>query len=177
MKNILLIIGFALIVCAGVAGIPSWPRIVQSAGYFTISKNPYGVAIYQDGIHNSVEFTGASGFKIYGTTVTIGNHKNITYGRDDIVFDANGTIYTEPQIAQIDYLTQTIGKPFQPVPTYDSKISLPVPTFYILNPHVPGMLEIHTTGTTLMWIDRNLKQIGGWTNTSVTILVHDTVAI
>ncbi len=100
MKKTLL---FILLTLAGVAGIPAWPKPETSVGYFKISKNPFGVAVYQDGPHASVQFKNATSFTVNGNTVHINGATTVVYGRDDIIFD-DTSIYTEPTQEQIDFL-------------------------------------------------------------------------
>lgn len=177
MKKTLLLIGFALLTLAGIFGIPSWPRSETPIGYFTISKNPYGIAIYQGGRHASVQFENAGAFEVKGMTATIAGPAHITYSRDDIIFDATGTLYTEPKQEEIDYVAATLGKSFIKIGTSDRKITLPVQTFYLVNPHIPGMLEFRIPNESELRIDRDQKQIDGWTDTTVSVIIHDKIAI
>jgi hypothetical protein len=155
MKNILLSISFVLITLAGIAGIPSWPKSETAVGYFKISKNPYGVAVYQDGKYASVQFTNARSFTVRGNTITIPSATVVTYGRDDILFD-DAAIYTDPPQEQIDYLNK------EKVATTTLPHSI-----YLIDPHVPGMLELRGTD---MSLDKNQKQIRG---SVTTVIVHD----
>jgi hypothetical protein len=177
MKQIAFLIGFVLLVLAGVAGIPSWPKIETSAGYYSISKNPYGVAIYQDSKYASVQFVNARTYEVKGSTVTIVAPAYIAYSRDDIIFDATGTLYTEPNQDEIDYLSGSLGKQCTKVATSDRIIPLPVRTLYLVNPHIPGLLEFHIPTGLPVRIDRDRKQIGGWTDTTVSVIIHDKISI
>lgn len=163
MKHILLLIGFALLCLAGVAGIPSWPRSEKAVGYYKISTNPYGVAIYQDGKYASIQFVNARSFTVKGNTITIPSASAVSYSRDDILFDAT-TIYTEPTQEQIDYLNK------KKIVTSQRIISLPQ-TIYLVNPHIPGMLEFRGSN---MRIDLDQKQVEG---TIITVIVHDKISI
>ncbi len=159
MKHIFTFIGFILLCLTGIAGIPSWPKPETSIGYYKISKNPYGVAIYQDGKHADVQFVDATGFSVKGRVITIDALSKIVYSRDDIIFDATA-IYTDPPQEQIDYLRMKKV----------STVTLPE-AIYLVNPHIPGMLELRGSN---MHIDINQKQIEG---SIKTIIVHDTVNI
>lgn len=143
MKKFLLFIFF---LAAGIAGSLPWSTLPQLVGYYKISKNDFGVAIYQDGLHNSVEFRGATSFQVNDSTITISNATSIVYGRDDIIFDAT-SIYTDPSQDQITFL--------QKVKTQET--ALPS-RFYLVNPRVPGVLEFYGNN---MQIDKNKKQITG----------------
>lgn len=162
MKTIFLTIGFILICLAGIAGLSSW-KDETSVGYFKISKNPYGVAIYQDGQHASVQFVGAQSFTVQGNTVTIPSASTITYSRDDIIFDAT-SIYTEPTQDQIDFL-------HKPKTSIHNRIIPIAHALYLVNPRIPGMLELRGSN---MQIDLDKKQVYG---TIITVVVHDTIAI
>lgn len=163
MKRILFVIGFILLCLAGITGIPSWPKSETSVGYFKISKNPYGIAIYQDGAHASVQFVGAQSFTVRGNTITIPPVSTIVYGRDDIIFD-DTSIYTEPTQEQIDYLNK------KRVATLD-RIIPTAQTIYLVNPAIPGMLELRGSN---MRIDLDQKHIEG---SVTTVIVHDTIAL
>lgn len=157
MKNIWFSIGFVLLALAGIFGIPSWPKIATAVGYYKISTNPYGVAIYQDGKHASIQFTNARSFTVKGNTITIPFATTIVYSRDDIIFDA-ASIYTDPPQEQIDYLQKN-----------KTDTTLLPNTVYLVNPRIPGMLELHGSD---MQLDKATKQIHG----SVTsVIVHDTL--
>ena len=163
MKNILFLIGFTLLVLAGIAGIPSWPKPETEVGYFRISTNPYGVAIYQDGPHASIQFVDARSFSVNGNTITIPSASTVVYGRDDIIFDTT-TIYTEPTQEQIEFLHK------KKIASSERIIALPQ-TIYLVNPHIPGTLEFRGTD---MHIDLDQKQITG---TVTTVVVHDEINI
>jgi len=151
MKKFLLFIFF---LAAGVAGSLPWPALPQSVGYYKISANQYGVAIYQDGLHNTVQFTGATSFQTNGSTITIPDTTSVLYGRDDIIFDVT-SVYTDAPQEQIYYLQKT----------KTDKTLLPI-TFYLVNPRVPGVLEFYGNN---MQIDKNKKQITGTINKIVVL--------
>jgi hypothetical protein len=177
MKQTLLLIGFMIITLAGAAGVVSWQKPATAVGYYNIGTNPYGVAIYQDGPHANVQFVHATMFTVNGAAITISAPTSIMYSRDDIIFDATGTLYTEPTQEEIAYVSQSIGKQLTKVGSSDRTIPLPVQSFYLINPHIPGELEFRIPNERGLWINRDQKQIGGWTGTTVTVLVHDTVSI
>ena len=157
MKNILIFIGFMLLVLAGIAGIFQWQVAPRSVGYYQISKNLYGVAIYQDGLHESVQFAAAQKFIISGNTISIYGSTSVFYGRDDIVFDQT-SIYTDPTQEQIDFLHKN---------KMDTSVLSNI--VYLENPHIPGVLELQ--GKNLR-IDKNQKQITGEVQT---VIVHDSI--
>jgi hypothetical protein len=157
MKKIVPYLIFILCLTAGVAGIPSWPKTETAVDYYKISKNPYGIAIYQDGLHASVEFNKAKTFTISGNTILIPGANQLTYGRDDIVFDKTN-IYTDPPQDQIDYLKMT-----------KADTSVLPNTVFLVNPHIPGELELRGTN---LHIDLTNKQINGPIDV---VIVHDTI--
>lgn len=154
MKQTLL---FIVLLLAGIAGIPSWPKPETPVGYFTVGRNPYGVAIYQEEPHASVQFVGAESFTVNGNTITIPSASRVMYSRDDIIFD-DTSIYTEPTQEQIDYL----GKKKVNSTTLPNSV-------YLVNPRIPGMLEIRGTNMT---IDLHQKYINGLIQT---VVVHDRI--
>lgn len=179
MKHMLAIILFCL---AGIAGIPSWQVPKQSVGYFTVSTNPYGVAVYQEGKHASIQFDNARSFQISGNTITISlsptTETLATFSRDDIVFDGAGRLYTEPTQEQIDMITKLAGIALEKVEASDRRVPFDAQTLYLVNPHIPGMLEMRITSPDL-WIDRDQKRIGtnGHLPESVVVRVHDGVSL
>jgi hypothetical protein len=183
VKEAGLIVAFAVLCIAGVAGIPSWPTPKTTVGYFTVAKNPYGVAVYQDGAHTSVQFDTAYAYSVDGMKITLAlssaSNVLLTHSRDDIIFDTTGTLYTEPTQEQIDVLTQKTGMPLRKVETSERVIHLPAGTFYLVNPKVPGMLEFHTPNSASFWIDRDEKRVGmmGTTLDKVAVTAHDGVTL
>jgi hypothetical protein len=183
MKEAGLIVAFAVLCIAGVAGIPSWPTPKTTVGYFTVAKNPYGIAVYQDGAHTSVQFYTAYAYRVDGMSITLSlspsSNVLLTHSRDDIIFDPTGILYTEPTQEQIDMLTQKTGMPLHKPDTSERVINLPAGTFYLVNPKVPGMLEFHTPNSTSFWINRDEKQVGmmGKILDEVTVTVHDTITL
>lgn len=159
MKQTLFVIGFALLTLAGIVGVASWPTLETPIGYFTISKNPYGIAIYQGGRYASVQFENARSFTVKGNTITIPSASAVSYSRDDIIFDAT-SIYTDPPQEQIDYLNKK---------KVDTTV-LPN-SIYLVNPHIPGMLEFRGSN---MRIDLDQKRVEG---TIITVIVHDKISI
>jgi hypothetical protein len=155
MKQIAIFIGFILFCIAGLAGIPSWPKIETSVGYFKISKNPYGVAMYQDGKYASVEFENATSFAVNGNTITISSASAVMYSRDDIIFDTT-SIFTDPPQEQIGYLRRS-----------KTDTSVLPNTVYLINPHIPGVLELQGTN---MRLDKESKKIYG---SVPSVIVHD----
>lgn len=159
MKKTLLLIGFALLTLAGIFGIPSWPKSETAVGYYKINTNPYGVAMYQDGKHASVQFTNVRSFTVKGNVITIPSATTIVYSRDDIICDTNG-IYTDPPQEQIDFLQKK-----------KVKTAILPNTIYLVNPHIPGMLEFRGSN---MRLDLDRKQVTGMIDT---VIVHDTITI
>lgn len=160
MKQILFVIGFILLCFAGIAGISSWPQLQTSVGYYKIGTNPFGVAIYQDGLHNSIQFTGATGFSVRNNIISIPGTTTLVFGRDDIVFNAT-YIYTQPTQEQIDFLKKV----------KTSATTLP-DTVFLVNPDIPGMLEFQGLD---MRIDNAKKQITA--SGSIKVIVHDEILI
>lgn len=152
-----LVLAFMLLCLTGIAGISSWPRSESAVGYFTVSANPFGVAIYQEGPHASVQFVGARSFTVKRNTITIPGASKLMYSRDDIIFD-DTSIYTEPPQEQVDYLQK------KKVTTTDLGR-----TVYLVNPHIPGVLELRGSN---MILDRDQKQITGSVQA---VIVHDTL--
>lgn len=176
MKNIRLLIAFALFCFAGIAGILSWPKQKTHIGYFDASTNPYGVAVYQDGPHASVQFNGAKNFTTQDNTIHL-FAANVAYSRDDIIFDQAGVIYTEPTQEQIDMLKKITKKELKKVQTATRMVSLSFPVFYLINPNVPGMLEIRFPDNATPTINLETKIIDTSTPAGIVITAHDAIAL
>lgn len=173
MKDLRYIMALVLLCFAGIAGISAWPRSDTSVGYFLIGKNPYGVAIYQEGPHASVQFTNAQSFTVKNNTVTITPASTITYSRNDIIFDATGTIYTEPTQGQIDMLSRLLGKSLVKVNSPERVIRISVNEIYLVNPSIPGMLGIQ--GDSQISINRDMKTISFEQSVPVMVTIHDAI--
>lgn len=83
----------------------------------------------------------------------------ISYQDDDIVFDSNGTVFTESLPENLSIVTKLSGKDLtldDPSFRYDQIDSNIV---YLINPSIPGVLKITTAKNQLISIDKNNKHI------------------
>jgi len=175
MKDIRLLLAFALLCFTGIAGISAWPKFETTLGYFKISKNPFGVAIYQEGLHKSVQFTNALSYTIQNQTVFITAKKPIliNYSRDDILFDKNGTIYTEPTQEQIDLLSRLLQKSLTKSKTLERIIQFPSGEIYLVNPSIPGMLKIQSALSMPINLDTKIITSNG----PLSVVVFDSITL
>lgn len=90
---------------------------------------------------------------------TTGKEIDITYTRDDLVFDGVGTLYTEHDESTMktaQYMLKNFLKQGDP-----SMRDMPVPgnVIYIINPKIPGILSIATQSPTAITIHKDTKTI------------------
>lgn len=176
-----MIVCFILIILAGRAGFSLWQTHEQHVGYFNVSSNSYGVAIYQETRRASVQFANTHAFTIHNNEITLFPRSNtpilLTYNRDDIVIDDYSTLYTEPTQEQLTVLTQTLHTPLVKAPSSPRTIALTHARVYIVNPAIPGVLEVKIPDGLQAHINRNEKQITFNAPHSLTITVYDTLPL
>jgi len=163
LKNLGIVILFAFLMAGGVAGIPSWSKEETTIGYVTVSKNPFGIAIYQQDKHASVQLNGFDTFTKNDKTLTVYSRKTtqqtIGYSRDDIIFDDLGNLYTEPPEKEQMYVENILTMALLKIA--DPKRTTPIlsSTMFIINPNIPGILKIQFPKEVIITIDREQKLI------------------
>ncbi len=163
IRDIVVISIFFLCMAGSVAGVPSWPKEETAVGYFTVSKNDYGIAIYQLDKHASVQFNGFDAYTNTDKTVTLSSdekkQQTIGYSRDDIVFDHSGNLYTEPPEEEQVRLEETINKELVKITDQERTIEVLSSILFIINPNIPGVMKIQFPKDTIVAIDRENKLI------------------
>jgi len=181
LKEIGLVFILVVLILAGLAGIQSWPKKETSVGYYFVSRNTFGIAIYQKQAHASVQFDGYPSFTLSGNTVKFGTSStesaDINYSRDDIIFDDKGTLYTEPPTWQWQELNRELGVALTKYSSDTRIVTLNSNHLFLVNPHLAGALELTLGADKPATISRDQDKISNNVKrTSVTVIVHDTVS-
>ena len=146
----------------GILGIPTWTKPEKHAGYFSVATNAWGTAIFQEKKYGQYQFTGFSDFTIDQNTIHMtakkGSTGPFTFGRDDIIFDGQGIVYTEPKEEELLFLTKLGGKEFMKYESTERVIPIPS-QFYLINPDIPGVLEYQFPTGALVTINREKKEM------------------
>lgn len=155
-----------------------WTKPTETLGYFTIDKNAWGTAIYQEGLHNSIQFNGFEKHVRVNNLVTLKrtqtNASTIDFGRDDILFDDEGTLYTESKMQEIATISKDSGLSLIKIQT-TNRLSIPASDrLFLINPRVPGALVITFPGNATVTVDLERKAIGFSHN--VTMITVETFA-
>ncbi len=163
MKQHIITLAFLGITAFGISGVFAWPNKIESVGYFKLARNPWGTAIYQDGLHQTIQFNGFNKTTKNDKTVIIERNPNalatIDYSRDDILLDAKGTVYTESKIQEMEAIATQSGMLLTHVQT-DNRLSVPASTLlYLINPRIPGMVAIQFPSHTKVTINLERKAI------------------
>lgn len=161
-RDIVLFIIFLALCIGGLLGIPSWPIPTQTFGYFSFSKNPWGYALYQKKSYASLEFKGFDAPTISGDAITFGQPPSpatIAFSRDDIIFDQQGIIYTDPPDSDITTLSVITNRPFHKYGSVQESVPFPSSVLFILTPTSPGMVKLTFTQGKNTTINKNEKVI------------------
>lgn len=167
-----LILCAVLAVCL-VSGMLAWKQPTYAVGYFNLANNSWGTALFQDGLHNSLQINGFTYSTIQGASVrfirTQKTQTTIGFSRDDIIFDAEGNLYTESKESETRTVETQSGISLKKTQNPD-RTAITIPSsFYLINPHIPGMLTIQITGINTATL--NLEQ------KTITVPVHVTQII
>jgi hypothetical protein len=180
MKQHIIMFLFFCITVIGMSGIVAWPNHIDSIGYFKLATNPWGTALYEDGLHQTIQFNGFHKQNINGSTIVFwqsgSTPASVEFGRDDIIFNAEGILYTEPNRQEIDAITTLTGIPLKKTPA-ENRASIPAsPLLYLVNPQITGMLAIQFPSNTPVSINLDTKTITfPKTVTYITVHVYDTL--
>ena len=162
------------------SGVPAWPSHINSVGYFKLSSNTWGTALYQDGLHSTLQFNGFLKTSVRDRTVILVRNRNkpanIDFSRDDIIFDSEGNVYTESKENEMRTIYYQSG--ISVIRFYtDNRLSVPAHDFvYIINPHIPGVIALQFPTSTTVSIDLERKTIEfPKTVSQITVHVYDTM--
>lgn len=161
-----------LAVCL-VSGFFAWKQPTYAIGHFNLANNTWGTALFQDGLHTSVQINGFT-YSTLGTTSvrftrTQKTHTTMAFSRDDVIFDSEGNLYTESKESEIRTVETQSGISLKKAQNPD-RTAITIPSsFYLINPHIPGMLTIQLTGIDTAKL--NLEQ------KTITVPVHVTQII
>lgn len=177
MKHHLVMFLFFCITVIGMSGVVAWPNHIDSIGFFKLAANPWGIALYEDGLHKTIQFNGFHTQAMNGSTILLartGNMPaNIEFSRDDIIFNATGTLYTESQSQEIEAISSLSGVLLQRI-SGDNRIASASSLLYLVNPQIPGSVSIQFPSTTAVQIHLDKKTIEFPDTTGdITIHVYD----
>jgi hypothetical protein len=176
-----ILLALALFCFAGVTGFFPWKQSDPTVGYFRVGTNPYGIAVYQEGPHASLQITKAKTYAIAGKTITIAapvtGSTTLTYSRDDIIFDSTGMVYTEPTEDQLTMLGSLLGRTLIKTTDLERTVSVNESHLYVVNPHTAGMLKISLPETVRASINRDTKTILTSSATAVQITAHERITL
>jgi len=165
---------FFCITVVGMSGVVAWPNRIDSIGYFKLATNPWGIALYEDGLHQTIQFNGFHKRTIHGATIVLartGNTPaNIEFSRDDIIFNTEGALYTESRLQEIEAISSVSGLPLQRI-SIDSRIASASSFLYMVNPQITGMISVQFPSLTNVRINLDKKTIE-FPNTTTDITVH-----
>lgn len=175
MKQHIITLAFLGITAFGISGIFAWPNTIASIGYFKLARNPWGTALYQDGLHQTIQFNGFVTSSQNDNTVLVhripDTSATIDFSRDDILFDATGVVYTESKIMELEAIASQSGLLLTKQKT-DNRLAIPTNTLlYIINPRILGMVAIQFPTYTQVTINLERKTID-FPNTIKTIVIH-----
>lgn len=179
IRDIAIYVAVSVMLLAGIAGIHAWPTDEHSIGYFTYAKNPWGIAIYQPGIHTTIQWNGYTVVSQTGTTLVLKMQSVITpsmdFGRDDIIFDDEGNLYTESKESEIQTIHALSGMIIQKMQNSEKNITTGATQFFLINPHIPGVLKITFPNHSMTSINLDTKKITNTVNTPIVIKIYDQV--
>lgn len=181
IRDTAIYIAVSVLLLAGIAGVHAWPKNQRAVGYFTLAKNPWGIAIFQPGVHTTVQWNGYTTVSQNNNTVllkTTGTTMpSIDFGRDDIIFDSEGNLYTESKESEIQALSTLSGIPLKKIQVSDKTISTDSARFFLVNPHIPGVMTYIMPENSITTIDRETKKITNTAATPITIKIYDSMPI
>ena len=163
VRTIFLMVAILAICAFGIAGIPAWPKHIDFVGSYKLAANPWGTALYQDGLHRNLQFNGFVKQTIQNNTILLHEDGNtsgtIDFSRDDILFDAEGNLYTESKEDEISTISSMSGILLKRVEVVN-RTAIPASTLlYLVNPHIPGAVSIQFPQETTVVIDLDQKRI------------------
>jgi hypothetical protein len=174
MKHHLVMFLFFCITVIGMSGIIAWPNHIDSVGFFKLAANPWGIALYEDGLHQTIQFNGFRTHTMNGSTIALSRTGNtpatIEFSRDDIIFNAEGALYTESRSQEIEAITSLSGLPLQRT-SGDSRIASASSLLYIVNPQITGLVSVQFPSKTDVQIHLDKKTIE-FPNTTTDITIH-----
>lgn len=170
---------FFCITVFGMSGIVAWPNRIDHIGYFKLAGNPWGIALYEDGLHRTIQFNGFQQTSMNGSTITLSRNTHtpasIEFSRDDIIFTANGDLYTESRIQEIDTISFLSGLPLTRMGT-DNRVATISSIVYIVNPQIRGMVSVQFPSGTHSQIHLDKKTIEFTTDvTHITAHVYEDI--
>lgn len=180
MKQHIIMFLFFCITVIGMSGIVAWPNRIDNIGYFKLATNPWGIALYEDGLHQTIQFNGFHKRTLNGSTIMLTRTSNtpatIEFGRDDILFNAEGILYTESRIQEIEAISSLSGLPIQRI-SAENRVSIPASSLlYIINPRIRGLIAVQFPSKIDVRINLDKKTIEfPNTTTDITVHVYDTL--
>jgi len=144
--GIVAFVAICMIGAFGVLGVPTFPASIRTIGYWNITENSWGTAIFQNGLHNAIQYNAYHISEIDGTTAILthdsGSVGLVTFGRDDIIFDAEGNLYTESNQKYVDTIQKEYGLKLVRG-QIANRVDIPAETLlFIVNPSVAGAVAV-----------------------------------
>lgn len=174
IKQHLVMFVFFCITVIGMSGIVAWPNRIDNVGFFKLATNPWGMALYEDGLHQTIQFNGFAKRTVNGATVVftrkVAAPANIEFSRDDIIFNAHGDLYTESRLQEIEAISSRSGLTLRHI-LKDSRIATASALLYVVNPQITGSLSIQFPTGTNVHIHLDKKTIE-FPDTTEEITVH-----
>jgi hypothetical protein len=179
MKHHIIMFLFFCITVIGMSGVVAWPNHIDNIGYFKLATNPWGIALYEDGLHQTIQFNGFGKERIDGKTIMLKRigtgPTNIEFSRDDIIFNAKGDLYTESRSQEIETISSISGLRLQRL-SGDSRTATASSLVYMVNPQITGGIAIQLPSGTNVQIRLDKKTIEfPDSNNNITVHVYDSL--